>query len=178
MDARQKDQMMMMTRRDAPLQWMIRGTMKGVIGVTVGMDARFKIQKEVWTISKLEATPTRKIQSYFLIFIIEDSKVRLDLNYWINKKEKKIYIYHWNISCRYGLQEVWWVCFLTDIPCLIYLSNHPLHHPKAQDKHPYKCVVSGDKKVCVCLNELDLGGVFFPEEDKPEILIDPCKKCG
>ena len=49
MDARQKDQMMMMTRRDAPLQWMTRGTMKGVIGVTVGMDARLKIQKEVGT---------------------------------------------------------------------------------------------------------------------------------
>ena len=46
MDALQKVQTMM-TRRDAPLQWMIRGTMKGVIGVTVGMDARFKIQKEV-----------------------------------------------------------------------------------------------------------------------------------
>ena len=49
MDARQRDQTMMMTRRDAPLQWMIRGTMKGVIGVTVGMDAHLKIQKEVGT---------------------------------------------------------------------------------------------------------------------------------
>ena len=48
MDARQKDQTMM-TCCDAPLQWMIKGTMKGVIGVTVGMDARFKIQKEVGT---------------------------------------------------------------------------------------------------------------------------------
>ena len=55
--------------------------------------------------------------------------------------------------------------------------THQLH-PKAQDKHPYHCFVSGDKKVCVCLNELDLGGVYFQEEDKPEILIDPCKKCG
>ena len=49
MDARQKDQMMMMTHRDAPLQWMMRGTMKWVIGVTVVMDARFKMQTEVGT---------------------------------------------------------------------------------------------------------------------------------
>ena len=61
---------------------------------------------------------------------------------------------------------------------LLNLSfTHPLH-PKARDKHPHYCVSTGDKKVCVCLNELDLGGVFFPEESKPEILMDPCKKCG
>ena len=87
---------------------------------------------------------------------------------------EKINTYHFQIWFARGV-----VSMLFDRYYLLNLSfTHLLYHPKAQDKHPYYCVVSGDKKVCVCLNELDLGGVFFPEESKPEILMDPCKKCG